>query len=108
MSSKEKVSSQSESRSRICPECSGTRFIKDYETAEIVCIDCGYVVEEKIEDTGPEWRAFDDEQREKRARVGAPMTFTIHDKGLSTMIDWRNKDTFGKNLSPGQRAQVYR
>jgi transcription initiation factor TFIIB len=24
------------------------------------------------------------------------------------MIDWRNKDTYGKNLSPGQRAQIYR
>jgi len=91
-----------------CPECGGARLIRDYETAEIVCIECGYVIEDKIEDTGPEWRAFDDEQKEKRARVGAPMTFTIHDKGLSTMIDWRNKDTYGKNLSPGQRAQVYR
>jgi len=91
-----------------CPECGGARLIRDYETAEIVCIECGYVIEDKIEDTGPEWRAFDDEQKEKRARVGAPMTFTIHDKGLSTMIDWRNKDTYGKNLLPGQRAQVYR
>ena len=91
-----------------CPECGGGRFIKDYETAEVVCIQCGYVMEEKIEDTGPEWRAFDDEQREKRNRVGAPLTFAIHDKGLSTMIDWRNKDTYGRNLSPGQRAQIYR
>lgn len=91
-----------------CPECGGIRLIKDYETAEIVCIECGFVIEDKIEDTGPEWRAFDDEQREKRTRVGAPLTFTIHDKGLSTIIDWRNRDTYGKNLSPGQRAQVYR
>jgi transcription initiation factor TFIIB len=73
-----------------CPECSEKRFIKDYENAEIVCINCGFVVQEKIEDTGPEWRAFDGEQRAKRTRVGAPSTFTIHDKGLSTMIDWRN------------------
>lgn len=91
-----------------CPECDADRFIRDYETGEIVCISCGCVVEEKIEDTGPEWRAFDAEQRNKRTRVGAPITYTIHDKGLSTMIDWRNKDTYGKNLSPGQRAQVYR
>lgn len=91
-----------------CPECGGSRFIRDYETAEIVCISCGYVIEDKIEDTGPEWRAFDAEQMEKRIRVGAPFTFTIHDKGLSTMIDWRNRDTYGKNLSPGQQAQVYR
>jgi transcription initiation factor TFIIB len=91
-----------------CPECDASRFIRDYATGEIVCISCGCVVEEKIGDTGPEWRAFDAEQRNKRTRVGAPITYTIHDKGLSTMIDWRNKDTYGKNLSPGQRAQVYR
>jgi transcription initiation factor TFIIB len=104
----DKTSSQSTYAKRRCPECNGDRFISDYETAEIVCMNCGYVIAEKIEDTGPEWRAFDDEQREKRGRVGAPLTFTIHDKGLSTMIDWRNRDTYGKTLSPGQRAQVYR
>lgn len=93
---------------RRCPECGGTRIIRDFENAEVVCMSCGYVVQDKIADTGPEWRAFDDEQRAKRTRVGAPLTYTIHDKGLSTMIDWHNRDTYGKNLTPGQRAQVYR
>jgi transcription initiation factor TFIIB len=71
-------------------------------------MDCGFVVAAKIADRGPEWRAFDDEQRAKRTRVGAPLTYTIHDKGLSTMIDWHDRDIYGKSLSPGQKAQVYR
>jgi transcription initiation factor TFIIB len=71
-------------------------------------MDCGFVVAQKIPDRGPEWRAFDDEQRAKRTRVGAPLTYTIHDKGLSTMIDWHDRDIYGKSLSPGQKAQVYR
>jgi transcription initiation factor TFIIB len=95
-------------RIRKCPECGSTRVIRDYEQGEVVCMDCGYVVDDRIADSGPEWRAFDDEQRTKRTRVGAPLTFTIHDKGLSTMIDWHDRDTYGKDLSPGQRAQVYR
>lgn len=33
---------------------------------------------------------------------------TIHDKGLSTVIDWRNKDSYGKDLSANKRAQLYR
>jgi len=82
--------------------------MRDYESAEIVCMDCGFVVAMKLTDRGPEWRAFDKEQREKRARVGAPITFTIHDKGLSTMIDWHDKDIYGKKLTPSQRAQIYR
>ncbi len=91
-----------------CPECNGSRLMRDYECAEIVCMDCGFVVAAKLADRGPEWRAFDDEQRAKRARVGAPLTFTIHDKGLSTMIDWHDRDIYGKRLSPGQKAQIYR
>jgi transcription initiation factor TFIIB len=71
-------------------------------------MDCGFVVAAKIADRGPEWRAFDDEQRSKRTRVGAPLTYTIHDKGLSTTIDWHDRDIYGKSLSPGQKAQVYR
>ena len=93
---------------RKCPECGSNRLMRDYECAEIVCMGCGFVVAAKLADQGPEWRAFDDEQRTKRARAGAPLTFTIHDKGLSTMIDWHDRDVYGKRLAPGQKAQIYR
>jgi len=93
---------------RRCPECGSSRLMRDYECAEIVCMGCGIVVAAKLTDQGPEWRAFDDEQRAKRARAGAPVTFTIHDKGLSTMIDWHDRDVYGKRLAPGQKAQIYR
>ena len=91
-----------------CPECGSDRLMRDYDAAEIVCMNCGFVIVAKIADRGPEWRAFDDEQRAKRARAGAPLTYTIHDKGLSTMIDWHDRDIYGKRLSPGQKAQIYR
>jgi len=93
---------------RRCPECGSEELMRDYEAAEIVCMTCGYVIETKIADRGPEWRAFDDEQRAKRTRVGAPLTYTIHDKGLSTMIDWHDRDIYGKKFTPGQKAQIYR
>ena len=91
-----------------CPECGGSRLMRDYECAEIVCMDCGFVIAAKIADRGPEWRAFTSEQRAKRRRVGAPLTYTIHDKGLSTMIDWHDRDVYGKSLPYGQKAQMYR
>ena len=91
-----------------CPECGNSSLAKDYERAEIICNSCGLVIDEKIIDTGPEWRAFDHEQRMKRSRTGAPMTYTIHDKGLSTVIDWRNKDRTGKDIASSKRAQMYR
>ncbi len=91
-----------------CPECGSRTLEHDYERAELVCRDCGLVVTTNIIDQGPEWRAFDHDQRMKRSRVGAPMTFTIHDKGLSTMIDWRNRDSYGRSISSKNRAQLYR
>ncbi|MDR2623437.1 MAG: transcription initiation factor IIB [Methanobrevibacter sp.] len=91
-----------------CPECGSENLIGDYERAEIFCAECGLVIDENIVDMGPEWRAFDHEQRDKRTRVGAPVTYTIHDKGLSTMIDWKNKDIYGRDIPARSRAQWYR
>jgi len=52
-----------------CPECGSTHLTKDYSRAELVCEDCGLVIDEDFIDHGPECRAFDSDQREKRARV---------------------------------------
>ena len=41
-----------------CPECDSARIMRDHESAEIVCMNCGFVIESKIADRGPEWRAF--------------------------------------------------
>jgi len=91
-----------------CPSCGCTHLIKDYSRAELVCEKCGLVIDAEIMDHGPEWRAFDSEQREKKARTGAPMTYTIHDKGLSTTIGWQNRDAYGKSIPTRNRAQLYR
>lgn len=96
------------SRVMRCTECGSTELIKDYEAGEIVCEKCGFVVSSTLFDTGPEWRAFDAEQREKRTRVGAPLTWTIHDKGLSTVIDWHDSDIYGRKLQPVEKARIYR
>lgn len=91
-----------------CPECGSKHLTRDYERGELVCEDCGLVLDESMIDQGPEWRAFDVEQGERRARTGAPMTYTIHDKGLSTEIGWKNKDSYGKSIPTRNRAQLYR
>ncbi len=91
-----------------CPECASKHLTRDYERGELVCEDCGLVLDESMIDQGPEWRAFDVEQGERRARTGAPMTYTIHDKGLSTEIGWKNKDSYGKSIPTRNRAQLYR
>ena len=91
-----------------CSECGSEHLIRDYERGELGCGDCGIVISDQIIDQGPEWRAFDSAQNEQRARTGAPMTMMIHDKGLSTEIGWKNKDSYGKSIPTRNRAQMYR
>jgi len=91
----------------ICSEC-GEDILFDENRGHTVCEKCGLVQSEKHIDRGPEWRAFDADQKKKRTRTGAPMTYMIHDKGLSTMIDWKNRDIFGKEIPVKLRGQIYR
>jgi transcription initiation factor TFIIB len=89
-----------------CPDCGSAESI--YENGELVCTQCGLVLTDHRIDTGPEWRAFTADERNARARTGAPSSLAIHDKGLSTMIDWRDHDSTGKRFTASQRAQIYR
>jgi transcription initiation factor TFIIB len=40
-----------------CPECEGAHLVRDYNRGELVCEDCGLVLDEQLIDQGPEWRA---------------------------------------------------
>ncbi|MHA1491272.1 MAG: transcription initiation factor IIB [Promethearchaeota archaeon] len=92
----------------LCPECNNGNLISDESRGEIICNECGLVLNQRVIDSGPEWRAFSSEEARKKVRVGGPTTLTLHDKGLSTMIGWRNKDAYGKQISPKMKAEVYR
>jgi transcription initiation factor TFIIB len=72
-----------------CPECGGINLILNKEKGEIICKDCGLVIEEKMIDFSQEWREFDSDQAAKRRRVGAPMTYTKYDRGLGTDVGQR-------------------
>jgi len=89
-------------------ECGNTNIVTDNNTGEQICTACGTVLNEQLIDHGPEWRAFDPQQTESLARVGAPLTPLIHDKGLSTTISWRNQDATGRRLTQEEQQRQYR
>jgi len=105
--SQRETSEEATDEDLVCPECSGT-LVHDSERGETVCEECGLVVEEDEIDPGPEWRAFDSKEKDEKSRVGAPTTNMMHDKGLSTNIDWRDKDAYGNSLSSNQREKMQR
>ncbi len=90
-----------------CPECESESISSD-GGGELVCEDCGLVIEDENIDRGPEWRAFNHSERQSKSRVGAPTTQTMHDKGLTTQIDWKDKDAYGRSLSSEKRSQMHR
>jgi len=91
-----------------CPECNSPNLVRNYEKGELVCGDCGLVIFERLMDRGPDWRAFTREETWKKKRVGPPTTLMIHDKGLSTIIDWRGRDAQGRKLKVKRRLEVFR
>jgi len=91
-----------------CPECGRANLVEDYDLGEITCHDCGLVLSEHSLNQGPEWRAFAKEEKDERGRVGLPMSFSIHDKGLSTLIDRVNRDAYGRQLPLATRLEMLR
>ena len=92
----------------VCSECKCKTLHRDPENGELVCSRCGTVMSGQQISMMPEWRAFNQIQREKLPRTGTPMTLTIHDQGLSTSIGWKDTDYAGRKLSPETRNKLYR
>src|SRR3989344_5062191 len=70
---------------RRCPECNSINLTYDEEKGEIICNDCGLIVEEKMVDTGIDLSGKFDKS-EKKGRGGAPMSIQKFDKGLTTNV----------------------
>ena len=93
---------------RRCPECNSDELVQSGDETELTCDECGLILELETIDRGPEWRAFNHQERQSKSRVGAPTTNTMHDKGLTTSIDWKDKDAYGNSLSSEKRSQMHR
>ncbi len=98
---------ESSGQTNTCPECGGDVNPGERQ-GERYCASCGLVIDEESVDHGPEWRAFNEQEKEEKSRVGAPTTNMMHDQGLSTNIGWQNKDAYGNQLSSAQREKMER
>jgi len=91
-----------------CFRCGKNSLLTDEDTGEQFCGKCGYVVTEKIQATGPEWRSFQKDGGSDPTRTGAPSSLTIHDMGLSTVINPQNRDATGKPLTASMKSTIER
>jgi len=90
-----------------CPRCGKGSIVTDANTAENFCSKCGFVMTDKISESGPEWRSFSNEG-ENKSRAGVPTSLAMHDMGLATVINPQNRDATGKPLSATMRSTIER
>jgi len=76
-----------------CPECGRINLFWNKEKGEVICKDCGLVIEDKMISFDQEWREFEDSDASQR-RTGAPTTYTKYDQGLGTEIGQKS-DLYG-------------
>ncbi len=71
----------------VCPECGGS-IIPLMNTGDIVCNQCGLVINEKSVDFSNKGRrAYTNQEKNNREQTGAPISILLPDMGLSTVID---------------------
>ena len=98
-----------QNRAHKCPRCGKGPLAEDQNSGEFYCTNCGFVMKEKMEETRPEWRSFQDEAGgESRARTGMPTTITSFDMGLSTVIGSSNRDASGSSLKGAMKHTMDR
>ena len=80
-----------------CDNCNISKLITDETTGEIACSNCGCVITESVQDRGSERQNFSEGLDNRR--TGPGLSPKMHDKGLFTIIDTKNRDSIGNPLS---------
>lgn len=85
-----------------CPQCDSARLRE--KLGELICQECGTVLDENRAKKDASRRAFTQEEREKVERTGSPITYTKPGRGLKTEIGSGSMN----EVSPEKRGQYYR
>ena len=91
-----------------CSRCGKKSLLTDEVTGEQFCGKCGYIISQKVDESGPEQRSFSTQGGVDTVRTGPPISLTRHDKGLSTVINPANRDATGKPLSASMKSTIRR
>ena len=82
--------------------------VTDPDTGELIRKDTGEVISDNTISQEKEWRSFDMEEGENRARVGTPTSLAYHDMGLSTKIGKEATDATGNVIDAVTRTRMGR
>src|SRR3990172_10441006 len=88
-----------------CPQCSSSSLVRDTETGEVICTNCGFVLSDPAEQfVAPVPRRTEEGLLESQS--GPPGRFSAFDKNLSTIIS--RAQASNRNLSADDRLELCR
>tara|TARA_B100000029_G_scaffold345804_1_gene338174 strand:+ start:758 stop:1717 length:960 start_codon:yes stop_codon:yes gene_type:complete len=90
-----------------CTVCESS-IIDDTENGERICSGCGIVMQEHMEDHGPEARSNNLEDKMKLARATGQTSYSQHDLGIATEISIGSTDFSGKKINAETASQMHR
>lgn len=93
---------------RTCPECRSSHLVLDDVRGELVCDDCGLVLEDRAVDRSPGWSAYTPEDAARVAHTGAPRDPLRGASGLTTVIPSPHRDAHGNTIPFEERGALYR
>jgi len=86
--------------------CSESIKITDFETGEVICQNCGKVLQDKISNNREDNNAFS--KSEYASHFGSKSSLRFHDMGLATIIGKFNHDSTGKPIDYKMRPAMKR
>ena len=81
--------------------CTESVIVTDFETGEMICQNCGRILQENVADIRKESSTFTQSEH-------APTSITMHDMGLSTIIGKYNRDFVGRPLDHEMKQSMKR
>src|SRR2546421_8709826 len=89
----------------VCHNCGSPSLVRDAETGEVICTNCGFVLSDPSEQyVAPVPRRTEEGLLESQS--GPPGRFSAFDKNLSTIIS--RAQASNRSLSADERLQLWR
>ena len=88
--------------SQICRNCAKpTAIIEDHQQGDLVCTECGLVLESRVVDESSEWRTFSDSDKGGMdpSRTAGPTNRMLAGGGLATSIGKNPDGTYNQTLT---------
>ena len=90
-----------------CPECLCSSSITDYNRAELICKNCGLILDDYMIDYSQKSNQSDNNDNKKN-KYEKQSIFTSHNLSFNTIIGLENKDSNGNRLSNSKRNKFYK